>query len=142
MTRCWRSQGVAWSRLQFLWQRFLWNFHPFGPILWFIQAEAQFENERITASHTKFTHCVAALPQDVASRLLDLVWAPPAEPYEALRRRLIQMYSLNDFRRYQALQSLPLLSDQCPTELMDKMLILLFEDKGIESLEQNQIFKP
>ena len=39
------------------------------------------------------------------------------------------MYSLNDFRRYQALQSLPLLSDQCLTELMDKMLILLFEDK-------------
>ena len=44
--------------------------------VWFIQAEAQFENKRITASHTKFTHCVAALPQDVACRLLDLVRAP------------------------------------------------------------------
>ena len=63
----------------------------------FIQAEAWFENKRITASRTKFTHCVATLPQDVACRLLDLVRAPPADSYEALRRRLIQMYSLYDF---------------------------------------------
>lgn len=100
-----------------------------SPEVWFIQAEAQFENKRITASRTKFTHCVAALPQDVACRLLDLVRSPPAEPYEALRRRLIQMYTLSDFQRYQALQSLPLLSDQRPSELMDKMLMLLPEDE-------------
>ena len=71
--------------------------------IWFIQAEAQFENKRATPTCTKFTHCDAALPQDVACRLLDLVRAPPAEPYEALKRRLIQMYSLSDFQRYQAL---------------------------------------
>ena len=100
-----------------------------SPEVWFLQAEAQFENKRITSSRTKFTHCVAALPQDVACRLLDLVRAPPAEPYEALRSRLIQMYTLSDFQRYQALQSLPLLSDQRPSELMDKMLILLPEDE-------------
>ena len=78
----------------------------------FLQAEAQFEVKRITASHTKFTQCVASLPQDVAFRLLDLVFAPPAKPYEASRRRLIQMHSLSDLQRYQALQSLPLLYDQ------------------------------
>ena len=39
------------------------------------------------------------------------------------------MYTLSDFQRYQALQSLPLLSDQCPSELMDKMLVLLPEDE-------------
>ena len=44
-----------------------------SPEVWFIQAEAQFENKRISASLTKFTHCVASLPQDVACRLLDLV---------------------------------------------------------------------
>ena len=54
---------------------------------------------------------------------------PPADPYAALRRRLIQMYSLSDFQRYQALQSLPLMSDHRPLELMDKMLILLPEDE-------------
>ena len=71
--------------------------------IWFIQEEAQFENKKTTPTCTKFTYCVAALPQDVACRLLDLVRAPPAEPYEALKRRLIQMYSLSDFQRYQAL---------------------------------------
>jgi len=83
-----------------------------SPEVWFIQAEA---------SQTKFRNCVAALPQDVACRLLDLVRAPPVDSYEALQRRLIQ----SDFQPYQALQSLPLLSDQRPSELMDKMLILL-----------------
>ena len=78
----------------------------------FLQAEAQFEVKRITASHTKFTQCVSSLPQDVAFRLLDLVCAPPAKPYEASRRRLIQMHSLSDLQGYQALQSLPLLYDQ------------------------------
>ena len=105
------------------------SFWTDSPEVWFLQAEAQFENKGITVSRTKFTHCVAALPQDVACRLLDLVRAPPADPYAALRRRLIQMYSLSDFQRYQALQSLPLLSDQRPSELMDKMLVLLPEDE-------------
>ena len=39
------------------------------------------------------------------------------------------MYSLSKLQQYQALQSLPLLSDQRPSELMDKMLILLPEDE-------------
>ena len=52
-----------------------------SPEVWFIQAEAQFENKLIKASQTKFRNCVAALPQDVACRLLDLVRAPPADSY-------------------------------------------------------------
>ena len=39
------------------------------------------------------------------------------------------MYSLSDFQCYQALQSLPLLSDQRPSELIDNMLILSPEDE-------------
>ena len=39
------------------------------------------------------------------------------------------MYSSSRFQRYQALQILPLLSDQHPSELMDKILILLPEDE-------------
>ena len=64
-----------------------------------------------------------------ASRLLELVEVRPVEPYNVLKRRLIQMYSLSDFQRFQALQSLPLLSNQHPYELMDKMLIFLPEEK-------------
>ena len=39
------------------------------------------------------------------------------------------MYFLSKFQWYQASQSLPLLSDQCPSELMNKMFVLLPEDK-------------
>ena len=58
-------------------------------------------SSRITLSRTRFTHFDAVLPQYSACRLLDLVRAPPAEPYEALS--LIQMYSLSEFQGYQAL---------------------------------------
>ena len=40
------------------------------------------------------------------------------------------MYSQSDFQRYQDLQSFPLLSDQHPSELMAKMLVLLPEDEN------------
>jgi hypothetical protein len=99
-----------------------------SPEVWFLQAEAQFAIKRVTASLTKFHHCVAALPQDVATRLIDLIRSPPADPYSTLRARLVHMYTLSDFQRYQALQSLPVLTDQKPSELMDKMLVLLPED--------------
>ena len=79
-------------------------------------------------SLTKFHQCVAALPQDVATRLIDLISNPTADPYTTLRTRLIQMYTLSNFQRYQALQSIPVLTDQRPSELMDKMLVLLPED--------------
>ena len=105
------------------------NFWTDSPEVWFIQSEAQIENKQITTSRTKFTHCVAVLPQDVACRLLDLVRAPPADSYEALRRWLIQMNSLSDFQHYQALPSFPVLSVQRPSELIDKMLILLPEEE-------------
>ena len=39
------------------------------------------------------------------------------------------MYTLSDFQCYQALQSIPVIFDQRPSELMDKMLVLLPEDE-------------
>jgi len=100
-----------------------------SPEVWFLQAESQFAIKRVTASMTKFHHCVAALPQDVATRLIDLIRNPSADPYTALRARLVNMYTLSNFQRYQALQSIPVLTDQRPSELMDKMLVLLPEDE-------------
>ena len=39
------------------------------------------------------------------------------------------MYTLTNFQRYQALQSIPVLTDQRASELMDKMLVVLPEDE-------------
>ena len=47
------------------------------PQVWFQQAEAQFTIHSITANDTKYAYVVAALDQDTASRLLDLLRTPP-----------------------------------------------------------------
>ena len=80
-------------------------------------------------SRTKFYHTVAALPQEVASQILDLIQAPPAgDPYEVLRERLLTLYTLNNYQRFNALVSLPLSGDQKPSHLMNRMLALLPDD--------------
>ena len=43
------------------------------------------------------------------------------------------MYTLSNFQRYQALQSIPVLTNLRPLELMDKMLALLPEDGKSEA---------
>ena len=66
------------------------------PEVWFLQAEAQFAIKHMTTSLTKFHHCVAELPQDVATRLIDLIPNPTSDPYATLRTCLIQMYTLSN----------------------------------------------
>jgi len=62
--------------------------------VWFLQAEAQFEVKRITASRTIDTHCVVALPQDVACRLLNLVFAPHGQNVDPPREARILLQRL------------------------------------------------
>ena len=85
-------------------------FWPEAAEVWFAQADAQFAIKTITVSKTKFYHAVASLPQDVAAQILDLICASPAgDPYEVLKERLTTLYSLNDYQRFEALVSLPLI---------------------------------
>ena len=72
---------------------------------------------------------MASLPQDVATQILNLIRAPPADdPYEVLKERLTTLYSLNDYQRFEALVSLRLTGDQKPSHLMNRMLELLPDD--------------
>ena len=104
-------------------------FWPEAAEVWFAQADAQFATKSITVLKTKFYHAVAILPQDVAVHILNLIRAPPAgDPYEVLRERLITLYSLNNYQRFEALVSLPLTGDQKPSHLMNRMLALLPDD--------------
>ena len=94
--------------------------------VWFVQDDAQFAIKSITVSKTKFYHTVASLPQDVAVQILDLIHAPPTgDPYEVLKERLTMLYSLNDYQRFEALDSLLLTGVQKPSHLMNRMLALL-----------------
>ena len=104
-------------------------FWPDASEVWFAQADAQFVIKAVTIAKTKFYNAVAVLPQDVAAQILDLIQAPPARtPNKVLKDRLIILYSINGYQRFQALVSLPLSRDQKPSHLMNRMLALLPHD--------------
>ena len=107
-------------------------FWPDTAKVWFAQADAQFAIKHVMVSKNKFYHTVAVLPllpQEVAAQLLILLWTPPAlNHYEVLQERLITLYSLKDYQRFEALVSLPLAGDQKPSPLIKQMLTLLPED--------------
>ena len=67
--------------------------------VWFAQADAQFAIRNVTVSNTKFYRPVAALPQEVALQILDLIRTPPAgDLYGVLRECLITLYKVNDYQ--------------------------------------------
>ena len=81
--------------------------------VWFAQTEAQFATKGITCSETKFYYCVAALGHADAAQVVDLIEYPPDElPYESLKERLTELYTLNPFQRYQEFMSLTLAADE------------------------------
>ena len=66
------------------------------PAVWFAQTEAQFTLRGITTDATKYFYVLAALDQDTATRLLDLISNPPDnEKYGTLKDRLLSTFGLN-----------------------------------------------
>ena len=66
----------------------------------------------------------SVLPENIAPQLSNILRAPPVTSYESLNDRLFQLYSSNDWQRFEALVNLPLVVDQKPSILMNKMLAL------------------
>ena len=96
------------------------------PDVWFAQAEAQFNLRGITADDTKYYYVVAALDQDTATRVLDLISQPPDDnKYSTLKGRLIDTFGLNKRERASRLLHFRPLGDSKPSALMDEMLALL-----------------
>ena len=105
------------------------TFWPDSAEIWFAQADAQFEIKNISTSRAKFYHAVSALPQDVAGQVLDLIRSPPKDdPYQVLRTRLVRLYTLNEYQRFESLVSLSISGDQKPSHLMNRMLALYPDD--------------
>ena len=50
-----------------------------GAKIWFAQAESQFAIKNITSELTKYHHVVAALPNEIAVKLIDLFENVPGE---------------------------------------------------------------
>ena len=69
---------------------------------------------------------VAALDQETAGRILDLLSDPPAAgKYAALKARLLETFDLSEYERAAKILHMPELGDDKPSVLMDKMLALL-----------------
>ena len=104
---------------------------PFWPDnieTWLIQSESQFRLKGVTSSLTKFDYVVQAISQSNAVKVLDLIRAPPTDPYRHLNDHLLKIYALTDYAQYKAISSLPLSGDMLPSALMSKMLALLPAD--------------
>ena len=100
-------------------------FWPKSAEAWFIQVEAQFALKGVMASSTKFYYCVSSFNQETANQVLDLIKSPPTtDPYGALKNRLLKLFALDDFLRYEAISNLPLSGDMKPSKLMSNMLAL------------------
>ena len=103
-------------------------FWPSQPSIWFAQAEAQFALRGITSDSTKYYHVLAALDQDTAVRLSDVIQRPPeSDKYESFKRRLIQVFDLQESERAERLLTLAStgLGDRSPSQLMEEILQLL-----------------
>ena len=97
-----------------------WTSHP---KVRFQQTEAQFALRQVTADNTKYFYVVAALDQDSAQRVIDLLEDPPRDhKYLALKKRLLDTFDLSDNAR---LLNMPQLGDKKPSVLMNEMLALI-----------------
>ena len=110
------------------------EFWPTQAASWFIRADAEFDQKSITTEKTKHSYVVSSLPVEVAARVKDALISPDdTAPYTALRKRLMDTYTLNDYQRGVALLHMPDRPSDTPTALLDAMLDYLPETEKRES---------
>jgi hypothetical protein len=98
--------------------------------VWFLQLESQFTLARITSSQTRYHHCLASLPEDVAA-MLDL---SGEADYDALKQRLLVAFERSKAQKLdEALHSLDVASLR-PSVAAQK-LRKNFADAGITTSE-------
>lgn len=95
-----------------------------NPDLWFIIAESQFNLHKSIKDDDKFNHTLAALPQDIALSVYDILKNPIASgsKYEALKKALIERHSLSNEKRLDnLLSSFNEIGDLSPSEFFRLM---------------------
>ena len=95
------------------------------PEIWFTQAEAQFNIRGVTSDDTKYYYVVAALDQDTAARLLDVLQNPPqTNKYSSLKTQLLKTYGFSRRERAAKLLDITSLGDRKPSALLAEMRAL------------------
>ena len=110
------------------------SFWSNNPTLWFAQAECQFGIKNITKDETKFWYIVSSLNADDAKCCMDIIRNPPAaDKYTTIKACLMRNFTLTEYQRAEAILSLPSISDQTPSDLLNNMAALLPVDVHIDS---------
>ena len=99
-------------------------FFKHAPETCFAHLEAQFDIKKLTTSSTKFYYCISALPSDVSAHLTHMIRDPGDDPYQEIKDRLIHLYNLSNYQKFEALINLPFTSDTPPSVFMSSMLNL------------------
>lgn len=96
-----------------------------NPTLWFVRLEAQFSLANITNEVTKFNHVVAALDADVLTSVSNIIVSPPTNnPYQELKKQLIESHSESESSKIRTLLQGLQLGDQRPSQLLARMRAL------------------
>jgi len=92
------------------------------PELWFAQIESQFITAGITVESTKFHTVVASIEGSILTQVSDLIMNMPDEnPYSALKKRLLEEFSVSEQKRLKKLLQEMDLGDLRPSQLLREM---------------------
>ena len=84
-----------------------------------LQAEAQFATRSITNQRTRFNYVVAALSNEYATEICNLILNPPQEDaYSTLKDQLIKRTAISERKCLQLLLTAEELGDRKPTQLL------------------------
>lgn len=93
-----------------------------SPELWFVNIEAQFKMNAITADSTQYYAVIAALGADTLMHVSDIVMSPPAvNMYQTVKDRLVSEFADSEQKKLKTLLSELSLGDDKPSMLLRKM---------------------
>lgn len=96
-----------------------------NPVLWFAQLESQFVLANITTDETKYSYVVAALNEDMALEVQDILVLPPStDRYTTLKNALITRLSQSEAKRLEKLLRTEELGDRTPSQLLRRLRTL------------------
>ena len=103
------------------------QFCTHDPKMWFNLVEINFKANRITSSLTKFSHATSLLPQDVLTKVADIISKAilSETPYEDLKAAIIKRMESSVSTRLQELLSKEELGNEKPSDLLRRMQRLL-----------------
>lgn len=97
------------------------------PVAWFQLADAVFNRLHVQGSRLRYEHVLMSLPPEVLERVRGVLHAAAglADPYKALRDRLVELLTPNVLDQVNSIIWGPELGGRRPSEMMDKMLASL-----------------